>query len=77
MNRERIMYVFTNLLGSFIKITVLMLFVFGNIQVEDLTIYKGLFFAVSLEQNQLVIRYATIDVALCSILNFLVKSSRC
>ena len=31
MNRERIMYVFTNLIGSFIKITVLLLFVFDNI----------------------------------------------
>ena len=44
---------------------------------EDLTIYKGLFFAVSLEQNQLVIRYATVEVSLCFILNILVKSSRC
>lgn len=77
MNRERIMYVFTNLIGSFIKITVLLLFVFDNIQMEDLTIYKGLFFAVSLEQNQLVIRYATVEVSLCFILNILVKSSRC
>ena len=29
---------------------------------DDLTIYKGLFFTVSMEQNQLVIRFTTIEV---------------
>lgn len=34
---------------------------------DDLTTYKGVFYTVSMEKNQLVIRYTTIEV-LCLLL---------
>lgn len=42
---------------------------------DDLTIYKGVFFTVSMEQNQLVIRFTTIEVWYL-LLILIVQSSR-
>lgn len=63
LNHERLIFIYTQLIGSVVDVLVCFIIRIFTIQMEDMTLYNGLFYTLSTNDDTIVLRHTTISVS--------------